>query len=375
MRCVLVAPPWVPVPPPSYGGTEAVVDQLAVGLQDAGHEVVLCASGDSSCPVPVASCFEEAPAGAIGDTEVELRHVLHAYEVVRSLGPVDVVHDHTLLGAAVAGGHLPLVTTNHGPFDPAHVAIFRALARKAAVVAISHGQARTAPEVPIARVIHHGVDPDSFPVGDGQGGYAAFLGRMAPAKGVDAAIRVARAAGVPLRIAAKMREPVERDYFEQAVRPLLGDGVEYLGEVGAADKRALLGRAVALLNPIRWDEPFGMVMIEALACGTPVIAFARGSAPEIVEDAVTGYLGRTESDLVEALVTAERLDRGACRAAVATRFCSRRMVDRHVELYEAVAAGRWATGPDGPSDPVDGPLGAAGPRSSPLGRGAQASQA
>jgi glycosyltransferase involved in cell wall biosynthesis len=336
MRVLLIAPPWLPVPPPSYGGTEAVVDQLARGLAAAGHDVVLYTTGDSTCPVERRWVFETAQTARIGDMTVELRHMLHAYEQADEF---DVVHDHTLMGPvlAAAGGHLPVVTTNHGPFDDDLGPIYRSIASRVPVIAISAHQAGSATRTPIARVIHHGVDPADFPVGRGSGGYVACLGRMAPTKGIDIAARMARAAGVPLRIAAKMREPAERDYFDSAVRPLLGGDIEYLGELDATEKLELLGDATALLNPIRWNEPFGMVMIEALACGTPVVAPPRGSVPEIVDHGRTGWLSADEAELVGRLGDLDALDRAECREVVETRFSTRRMVDEHLEVYRATA--------------------------------------
>lgn len=338
MRIALIAPPWLAVPPPAYGGTETVLDQLARGLSEAGHEVVLHTTGDSACPVRTAWVYEQSQAPRMGDAAVELRHLLHAYRRIDAEG-ADVVHDHTLVGPvrAAAEGRPNVLTTAHGPFDQELAAIYSEIATRVSIIAISRDQARSAGGTPIARVIHHGVDPGAYPVGQGDGGYVAFLGRMAPAKGVDLAIRAAREAGMPLLIAAKMREPAEVGYFETCVRPLLGGEVEYLGELERPAKLELLRRARALLNPLRWREPFGMVMIEALACGTPVVAFARGSAPEIIDDGRTGWLCADEPALVRALHHIDRLDRAACRRAVETGFSTRRMVQEHVELYQTVA--------------------------------------
>ena len=337
MRIAIIAPPWVPVPPTGYGGTEAVLDRLAVGLARAGHEVALVAHPDSTCPVTLIPGPRIAADTQIGGVVPELGHVLAAYEAVVELG-VDVVHDHTMSGPFYAERfpQLPLVTTNHGPFDEMALPLYRKMAERAAVVAISHSQAAAAGDVRIARVIHHGIDVDQLPVGAGDGGYLLFLGRMAPSKGVHVAARVAQRAGLPLLIAAKMWEPAEREYFDTAVRPLLGAGVDYIGEVGGKEKLELLGGALGLLNPIAWPEPFGMVMVEALACGTPVITTPFGAAPEIVEHDVCGFVCGSEDDLVEAAARVSSIERDVCRAHVATRFSTERMVDAHVELYEAM---------------------------------------
>lgn len=339
MRIAIVAPPWLPVPPPAYGGTENVLDALARGLLGAGHDVVLCTTGDSTCPVERTSIFPTAIGVGNGNSLDEIRHVIHAYEQIQD---ADVVHDHTLVGPLHAASYpsLPVVTTNHGPFNAELVDLYRTLATRLPVVAISHHQAATAAPIPVAAVIHHGVEVDDFPVSTAGGGYALFLGRMHPGKAPHIAARVARAAGQELRIAAKMHEPAERAYFEEMVRPLLGDDVTYVGEVGGADKLELLAGADCLLNPIAWPEPFGMVMVEALACGTPVVTTPFGAAPEIVEDGVVGFVRSDHAGLVEALGRVGEIDRAACRRRVERHFSVEKMVDAHLAVYERAASGR-----------------------------------
>jgi glycosyltransferase involved in cell wall biosynthesis len=224
------------------------------------------------------------------------------------------------------------VTTFHGPFDPKMAPIYRGYSG-VSTIAISHHQASTAIGVTVTRIIHHGIDVADVPEGRGDGGYASFLGRMSPEKGPREAALIARAAGVPLKIAAKLREPAERQYFEAEVKPLLSSDIEYLGELGEHDKLALLGGSFALVNPIQWSEPFGLVMIEALATGTPVVATPRGSAPEIIDDGVTGYLRKDPERLAKALLDAADLDRARCRAVACQRFDSDAMVSNHVQLY------------------------------------------
>jgi len=327
----IIAPPWLPVPAPAYGGTEAVLDRLATGLAAAGHRVVLVAHPDSTCPVERHSVVPACDAEPMGRGVIELEHVLGAYEIARD---ADVVHDHTMAGPLHAARfpHLPVITTNHGPFDRTMSALYRAMVPRVDLVAISHHQASTT-DLPLAGVVHHGVAIDEFPAGTGAGGYAAFLGRMAPEKGAHRAIAAARAAGLPIYLAAKMREPAELAYFEAEVRPLLGPDVVYLGELGPVDKLALLADAVALVNPIRWPEPFGMVMLEALACGTPVVGHPFGAAPEIVEHGVSGYLVQGQDDLARALADATSLRREACRGRART-FSVERMVDAYVAIFE-----------------------------------------
>jgi glycosyltransferase involved in cell wall biosynthesis len=285
-----------------------------------------------------------AESARIGAAVPELRHVIHAYE---ALADYDIVHDHTVMGpvyAAAAPGTPIVVTTNHGPFNDELKDIFRAIGDRVPIIAISHHQAASAPDVPIAAVIHHGIDTDAFPVGSGEGDYFLFLGRMVPEKGARRAALIAQLAGKELKIAAKMREPLEQQYFAEQVEPLLGNGVEYVGEPSCADRLELLRDARALINPIRWPEPFGLVMIEALACGTPVLAFREGAAPEIIEHGVTGFICDDEADMVRYLERVDELDRAACRAAAEGHFSTRRMVEDHLALFERLLQGR-AQGP------------------------------
>ena len=207
-------------------------------------------------------------------------------------------------------------------------------------IAISEAQHRGAPDIPIARVIHHGLDAADFPFGDGggdeSGDFLLFLGRMAPDKGAHRAIQVARGAGMRLLMAAKMREAWERSYFDEQVAPLLGADAVYLGEVPHERKIELLCQAKALLFPIRWNEPFGMVMLESMACGSPVLAFPEGAAPEVVEDGKTGFLCADEAAMVEAVGRIDELSRVDCRSAVEGYFSTERMVADHIELYRSI---------------------------------------
>jgi glycosyltransferase involved in cell wall biosynthesis len=341
----LLAPPWITVPPTSYGGTERIVGLLAQGLAEAGHDVLMVAHPDSRVDGVHLIAAPPPPTGVtIGQVGVELAHATAGYRRLIAARP-DVIHDHTTAGPVIGAARcrvagIPVVTTNHGPFDDqAREILATAAAEHCAVVAISHDQAHHADPVPVAAVIHHGLDVADVPVGDGRGGYFAYLGRFAPCKGAARAARLARAAGVPLRIAAKMWEPPEVDYFRTEVEPLLGDGVEYVGELGGDGKYEFLGAAAALVNPIDWDEPFGLAMVEALACGTPVIATRRGSAPELVADGETGLLVETDEELVAALADRRCFDRNACRRVAEERFSTARMADDHLALYRALVEG------------------------------------
>lgn len=341
MRIGLMAPPWVPVPPPAYGGTEAVIDRLARGFVAAGHDVMLWASGDSTCPVPKGHVLARAATAQMGLATVELRHVIRGYAALREWG-AEVIHDHTLTGPIFGQRYsdVILATTNHGPFHEDLLELYRAVDDDVAVIAISHHQASQATGVKIAATIHHGLDVDAFPVGDGsgdaEGEYFLFLGRMVPEKGARRAAAAARKAGVRLLIAAKMQEPLEYRFFAEEIEPLLGDKVVYLGEVGTQERLRLLQGARALVNPIRWAEPFGLVMIEALACGTPVLSFRKGSAPEIIEHGLNGYISDNEDQLARDILRAHTLDRAACRRSAEERFTTDRMVEDHLDLFRSL---------------------------------------
>jgi len=335
MRIGVVAPPWAPIPPVHYGGIEVVVDELVRGYAAAGHDVILYATGDSEVPVARAATFATAVGDRIGHALPEAVHVLDAYD---TLTGCDIVHDHTLLGPLLAPPGVRVVTTAHGPFTGEWAAIYRRIAARATVVCISHAQAASAPaDVGVGPVIHHGLDARRFPVGTGQPGHALFLGRMSPDKGPHRALAAARGAGVPIVIAAKMRTGEEHEYFETFVAPELGPDAVFVGEVGHEEKLRLLGEARALLFPIEWDEPFGLVMTEALACGTPVVASPRGAAPEVVEHGVTGFLTESVDEMAAALGKIDSIDRAACRAAVTGHFSAARMVADHLALFERLA--------------------------------------
>lgn len=343
LRIGVIAPPWLTVPPDGYGGTEVLIDSLCRGLRAGGHDVHLFASGDSTCPVSLHFANDRAPGIDIGGSAVEIDHVIAAY---REFDGFDIIHDHTTAGPFVgrAMTSTPIVTTNHNRFVRPFVTGFAALAPEIPTIAISHHHASTAGSVPVGAVIHHGIDPADYPVGTGSGGYALFLGRMTETKGALRAIHAAVAAGTMIYLAGKARAPEEISYLEEHIRPFLGSSVHYLGEIDSAGKLELLSGAACLINPIAWDEPFGMVMIEALACGTPVVALRYGAAPEIVEDGVTGLLVGTEAELVPALHAVATLDRRACRAAVEGHFSVGRMVAEHIEFYRRVIACRQRDG-------------------------------
>ena len=341
MKIGIVAPPWAPIPPELYGGIEQAVDCEARGLMAAGHEVLLFATGDSTCPVPTEWVLERSEGNRIGFSVPELRHVLAAYEAVAGC---EIIHDHSMIGPVYASAlvDVPVVTTIHGPLNLELTDIYRRIADRVPLIAISHAQLKAHADLPVAGVIHHGVDVADFPVGGGEGDYCMYLGRMVAEKGAHRAVVAAREAGMPILLAGKMREPWETEYFATEIEPLLGDDVQYLGEVPYEEKLKLLGGAKATLFPIRWNEPFGLVMLESLACGTPVLGFPEGAAPEVVDDGRTGYLCTDTSDMAARLRTIDEIDRAECRADVEVRFSTERMAREHAELFERVLSRRRA---------------------------------
>ena len=357
MRIGLIAAPWIPVPPPNYGGTELIVDHIARGLTARGHDVRLFTVPESTCPVEKEWVLPEA-AAPMGFTVPEAQHVLAAY---KAFDDVDVIHDHTVLGPALAAGHkhpdIPVVFTNHNLVTAQTRPLLHAAAAVGSLVAISRDQYSRDPDIEISAVIHHGIDVDRYPFGPGGGGYAMFVGRMNPDKGPERAIRIARAAGLPLVMIVKMWEPGEKAFFTEVVEPLLGPDIDLRLTSTREQTVELLRHAEALLNPISWHEPFGLVMPEALSCGTPVLAFARGAAPEIIEHGVTGWLGADEADLAKALSRAREFDRATCRASVEQRFTLDRMARDHERLYRRLINSKQAAAVGyGPAELISGVL-------------------
>jgi glycosyltransferase involved in cell wall biosynthesis len=344
MRIAVVSPVWFPVPPVGYGGIEAVVSLLADGLAEAGHDVTLFASGDSFTKARLAWVFREAPSGQIGTTEPELRHALACYERASEF---DIVNDHSgplaaALGAAV---DTPVVHTVHGPLTGDAGALYESLAQVApevGLISVSYNQRKPRPDLPWLANCANALDLDSYPVHSDRGTYLLFLGRMSPDKGCHRAVEVAREAGVPLKIAGKMREPLEREYFEAYVAPHLGDGVEYLGETSHGKKVALLQNARATLFPIAWEEPFGLVMIESMACGTPVVATRWGAVPEVIEHGRSGIVVDDYREMAAALGDSDRLEPLECRRYVEQRFSAERMVRDYEAAYAAMLEGALA---------------------------------
>jgi glycosyltransferase involved in cell wall biosynthesis len=347
MRIAQVAPLYEPVPPPRYGGTERVVSYLTEELVRRGHDVTLFASGDSQTAARLVSVTEHAVR-----LDANSREVLAA-DFSRQLGRVfgrardfDVIHCHVDYLAYPFSRlvRTPTLHTVHGRLDLPYLApVFRDFPD---VALVSISDAQRVPLAPFgvtwAGTVHHGMPLDRFPFVKEPDGYLAFLGRLSPEKQPEVAIEVAKRVGLPLRIAAKI-DANDRGYVERVVAPLLDDPlIEFIGEVEDDRKAAFLGGARALLFPIDWPEPFGLVMIEAMACGTPVIARPCGSVPELLDEDRTGFLGDTVDDLVEAVKRIDTIDRGECRRHVERRFSVTRMVDDYEAIYRRAASARQA---------------------------------
>lgn len=333
MRIALIAPPWLPVPPTGYGGIEAVVAALARELAGRGHHVYLVASGDSKVEgVELVAPFPSSLRSRWGEFHLEMIHVLEGVTELEA----DVYHDHSLMGALAWGGiKQPMLHTMHGPGTGTMGRLYRALAAKVPLVAISRQQAADV-GVPVLGVVHNCVDVERFVPADTKDDYVAFLGRICYDKGPDDAIRAARRAGVRILLAGKIQEDQEQEFFQNVVKPMLGDGAEYLGEIPESDKPEFLAKAKALLVPIRWKEPFGLVMAEALACGTPVVAYRMGAAPEIVEDGLTGYLVEGPEEMADSISRIEELDTRVCRRRAEELFSPPRMADQTLAVYESL---------------------------------------
>jgi glycosyltransferase involved in cell wall biosynthesis len=338
VRIAEIAPPWTSVPPSSYGGIELVVSQLSDGLASRGHEVTLFASGGSRTLANLVSPLPEPPPlEGLGDVWDDAFHSLQSY--LASDG-ADILHDHSMpLGAslgALVGEEASVVHTVHGPLHDRARRHYRLIHETVHLVAISESQRRLAPELRWAGVVHNGVDLQAYPETEAKDDFLLFVGRTNPDKGPEVAVEVARRAGLRLVMVVKRAEPEERDHWDRSVVPLLNDDVEVLEDVPQETKIDLFGRARATLFPIRWEEPFGLVMIESMACGTPVLAFPRGAAAEVVSPGVSGFLCRDADEMVRLLGRVGEVPPESCRTWVKERFSSEAMVARYEELFRSV---------------------------------------
>ncbi|HWP58960.1 MAG TPA: glycosyltransferase family 4 protein [Candidatus Acidoferrales bacterium] len=345
LRIAQVAPLFESVPPKLYGGTERIVAYLAEELVRRGHEVTLFASGDSQARVPLAARFPRALRLAGLDHLGASFHLPMLSDVYEKADQFDIVHSHVDYWSFPFSRFVdvPTVSTMHGRLDLAELAPVYRYYREHPVVSISDAQRLPLPEMNWVGTVYHGLPRDLLRFNPNPGGYLAFLGRISPEKRPDLAIEVARRAGIPLKMAAKV-DRADRDYYESVVKPLLsGPGVEFIGEINDHEKQEFLGGAIALLFTIDWPEPFGLVMIEALACGTPVIARPCGSVPEVLRDGVTGFVASSVDELVGAVRKVERISRRECREEFERRFTAEVMASNYEKIYnQLISAAAWS---------------------------------
>jgi glycosyltransferase involved in cell wall biosynthesis len=356
MRILQLAPPWFAVPPAGYGGIERVVASLADGLAAGGHDVTLLASGGSSTAARLWTIFDRPPSVHLGSVPHELCQVLPAY---RARERFDVIHDHSgLIGPAIASmlDGPPVVHTLHGPWDPAAAQLYAGICERIHLVAISRDQADHAPDgIRIAAVVHNGIPTETVAfraAPRGQDGYLAFVGRASPEKGPAVALEVAARLRRPLRMAVKVNEPHEQRYWRQRIVPLLYSADVHVTMNGTVQQaQQLLRDADATLFPIQWREPFGLVMVESMACGTPVIAYATGSAPEVIVHGQTGYVvpAGDVDGLCDAVRRVGAIEPAACRLHVQRHFSADAMSAGYERVFDKVTRGHRQ------QDPCQGP--------------------
>jgi len=339
MHIAQIAPLTEAVPPKLYGGTERVVSWLTEELIALGHEITLFASGDSVTSARLEASWPRALRldGSVRDPNA--LHMMMLERVYQRAAEFDFLHFHLdyYPFSLFSRQPTPFVTTLHGRLDlPEHQPVFDTFSH-IPVVSISNAQRRPLPQANWVRTVHHGLPENLLKPKPIKPSYFAFLGRIAPEKGVDRAIRIAQHCGAPLKVAAKV-DNVDREYFEEQILPMMKSAdVDYIGEISDTHKSEFLSGALALLVPIDWPEPFGLVMIEAMACGTPVIAFNRGSAPEVIEDGLTGFIVEDINGAIGAVDRLSHLSRAAIRRRFEQRFTSRRMAQDYLAVYRSIA--------------------------------------
>lgn len=341
LKIGMVAPPWFTLPPHGYGGTEAVAASLVDQLVIMGHEVTLVAAGNPGTKAQhYIRSYEQPPSHLLGSDAMP--ELVLAAEASRALADLDLdlIHDHSAAGPLLARGRqLPTVVTMHGPVAGSNGEYFRRLGPTVDIIAISDAQREQAPDLNWVGTVHNAVDVASFPFRRDKSDIVLWIGRFSPDKGAHLAIEVARKAGKRIVLAGKLSEAPEREYFDRAVKPLLGSDTDFVGEADAVLKRELFAMASCLLSPIQWEEPFGMVMVEALACGTPVVSTRRGSVPEIVRHGRTGFIADGIDELAAAVRSADRIDPAECRRDAEERFDLPVMAAGYERIYRMLTEG------------------------------------
>jgi glycosyltransferase involved in cell wall biosynthesis len=350
MHIAMVAPPYFSVPPSAYGGIETVVADLVDALVARGHKVTLIGAGNHGTRAQrFLTTFDEGPASQLGEVMPEIVHAAKVASLLEALD-VDVIHDHTQAGPLMGRGRLtPTVVTAHGPVHGEPGEFFQALGDTVQLVAISDAQRDSAPDLAWSATVHNAIRAETFPFRADKDDYAMFLGRFHPHKAPHLAIDAARAAGLPIVLAGKCSEPIERAYFSREIEPRIGSDVTIFGVADGAAKRKLLANAACMIFPICWEEPFGMVVIEAMVCGTPVVALNRGAVPELIVHGHTGIVVDHPDEMPEGIARARRIDPAMCRKHVETNFTVEVMAEGYEEVYRralSMAPEPWLTGMD-----------------------------
>lgn len=333
MKIGLIVPPFIPVPPLRYGGTELFIANLAVGLRRLGHHPIVYTNGESTLSCEIRWLFPRSNWPIPTELHGSLEDINHtSWACKDAVGECDIIHLNNAPGLSFSRlFSTPFVYTLHHPQNDA-LSSYYSHFPDVQYVAISRSQALRE-NLPRMSVIHHGINLDHYAMGQGKREYLCSMGRIAPIKGIHNAIAVARRAGIPLKIAGEI-QPLFRDYWEQTIRPQIdGHFIEYVGEADLATKCELFGGAVAMLFPIEWEEPFGLVMVESMACGAPVLAFPRGAAPEVVHDGVSGWLCRDVEDMAQRALNLD-ISPESCRGWVAEHFSIERMAADYLHVYE-----------------------------------------
>ena len=340
MRIAQVSPLFESVPPRLYGGTERIVSYLTEELQRQGHDVTLFASGDSETSAKLAAMCPRALRLDEQCVDQMAHHILMLEHVFKHADEFDIVHFHVdyLHFLLSRRQEISQVTTLHGRLDiPDLVPLYNEF-RDMPLVSISDSQRQPLAWANWQATVYHGLPTDMYRFNPDHGAYLAFLGRISPEKRVDRAIEIAKRANIPLKIAAKV-DRADKVYFDEMISPLLDSPlIEFIGEIGEAEKDSFLGEALALMFPIDWPEPFGLVMIEAMACGTPVIAYRNGSVPEILDEGCTGFIVSSLDEAVTAIDSLTRFDRRKCREIFEERFSAERMATDYLNVYEDIVA-------------------------------------
>jgi glycosyltransferase involved in cell wall biosynthesis len=335
MKVALIAPPFIAVPPKKYGGTELFVAELARGLQLRDIDVIVYANGESTIDVPLRWIYPQGEWPLQSDVETTLKGLNHfAWAVRDAAQEVDLIHINSAPGLSFSRFvDVPMVYTVHHTYDASLTEFYRAYP-EVSYVTISNFQ-REKLRLPRMRTIHHGIDLSLYPLQERKREYLSFLGRIAPAKGTHLAIEIAKKAGIPLKIAGEV-QPIYRSYWEATVKPMVdGKFIEYVGEVGMEEKIELLSQSLAMVFPVQWDEPFGLVMIEAMACGTPVLALPGGSVREVVKDGVNGYVRESAAELAKC-ARELKLPARTVRGSMEKLFSVERMTQDYIKLYAEI---------------------------------------